>query len=856
MPLETTQPAPPTAAAPPFDSLAALRAEHLRLMRLAKSAAPPDDLAERVNQFLGRARSTGTRIDGVAEREAAQGILDYWTAALFSLPHPGRPLAGPVFLEPFDPAQAPDLSDKPCPYMGLSAFGEGNADRFFGREEALKALADKVARAPVVVVTGPSGSGKSSLVLAGLVPRVRAAGERAVLPVVVPGSDPLGALLQAVRPPDADPRAWVEAEAHALARDPARFAGHVAGAAGGRPALLVIDQFEELFTLCPDQRTREAFAAAVAAVGQEPGGGRVVITIREDYLTQALGLPALKALAADPEVRFSPPPMSSRELRRVIERPAERVGLKFEDGVVDELVKEVVGEPTALPLLQFALARLWAARERNRITWEAYRAVGSPREALKRTADEVYRRLPQDLDRQVARLVFLELVRPAVGVEVVRRRVRREALRQLAAAGTVDAVLERLVAAGLLRRTPGADADDDRFEVAHEALTRNWPLLAGWLDEARRESATRLQLESTARLWLESGRQRGYLLSGAALADAMRYRNSGPEVRELIDASEAAQRHWYRMAIYAVVGVAVLLAVLAVMAGIGWWRQYSTDKELIEAENKLDQEKEASRLAEEASRARAFEQLREEDQRQAVLTAAVQFIRALGELETTRNAADQRLAVARLEGLADTTDQELIDYFKRHNVDLRAMIESFRARPDQSPEHNALQFGHMMREELIKEKDPLIINRLTAMRQVTYRMVRTCAEQIVNLIGKSYSDAQPYILEFWVLYWGEMGLVEDTKVARAMVDFGNQLKKIDEHMTEKLPAETQKKLKTAELYRHPVHEVASLVKSDGADNKLADLVKELGNLQRALSMALDDELHQPINPDTPLPVAN
>src|SRR5262249_61327466 len=134
-----------------------------------------------------------------------------------------------------------------------------------------------------------------------------------VLPVVLPGTDPLGALLQTVRPANAGVQEWIAAEKPALARDPERFAGLATRAGGNRPALLVVDQFEELFTLVPDQPTREAFARAVMAVGNTPGG-RVVLTIREDYLGQAFGLTAMRPLAADPESRLNPAPFAPAEL--------------------------------------------------------------------------------------------------------------------------------------------------------------------------------------------------------------------------------------------------------------------------------------------------------------------------------------------------------------------------------------------------------------------------------------------------------------------------------------------------------------------------------------------------------------
>jgi hypothetical protein len=268
----------------------------------------------------------------------------------------------------------------------------------------------------------------------------------------------------------------------------------------------------------------------------------VVLTVREDFLRQAGQLAALKPVVDDPEARFAPPAMSARELRRVIEQPASMAGLKFDEGIVDDLVKEVAGEPTALPLLQFSLLRLWENKDRNRISWEAYRTAGSPREALKRTADATYKYLPQDLDQRVARLIFHELVQPAVGVEFVRRRVRRESLRRLAASATVDLVLARFTAAGLVRMVPGQDADDDRFEVAHEALIRNWPLLSERLETDRDRLQQRLRLRAAAELCRDNGWDPGGLLSGPLLEEAQRYPDLDATEQEFVRRSLEAVR--------------------------------------------------------------------------------------------------------------------------------------------------------------------------------------------------------------------------------------------------------------------------------------------------------------------------
>ena len=530
-----------------FVSLAKLRSAHLDLLRAATAARqgsqPAPDVAA-IRAFLATAQATGAQLDQSEERDTAQGILDYWTAELIATSDPATS-TGPMLLAPFDTSLAPDLSTVESPFKSLDAFAPTDAERFFGRDDAVRQLAEQVRLHPVVIVHGPSGSGKSSLVMAGLVPRLAGpqpdgAPPWRILGPLMPGADPLSALLH-VLAPDIAPKARDAARARLLA-DPAEAAALLADAP---PSLLVVSQFGEVFTLGSNPKVQAAFAAALMALGPRH---RVVIIMRQDFLGPTARLPGLDAVAKDPARCFSPAPLSAWELRRVIERPAQIAGLRFDDGIVDDLVREVQNEPAALPLLQTTLAQLWERRERNRITWASYRAVGSPRTALMRTAERTFTGLPTAEARNAAKRIFLLLAQPIDGGEVRRRRLTREALQGLDAPEALDAALRPWVEAGLIRCIPGADHAQDRFEIAHSVLVQTWPRLTDWVQEERGRSQRRLQIESTARLWLET-RRPGYLLKGAALTEAARFRENSDEVTALVDASEARQRRvnagWY-----------------------------------------------------------------------------------------------------------------------------------------------------------------------------------------------------------------------------------------------------------------------------------------------------------------------
>ena len=314
-----------TAAESGFATLAALREAHYALLRRHKQGSEKEPTLTELVLFLRKAAAAGARLESQADRGAAQSVLDYWAAELIAWAGEEVPPDVPD-LVPFDTIQLPDLSNKPSPFKGLNAFAEIDAPRFFGREEAAQSLFALVREKPLVVVSGRSGSGKSSLVMAGLLPLLHEdrSGRWQVLGVVVPGTDPLGALLaplQAVNeiavPVSADDR-------EALADNPALLRQRMDEAAPRRQGVLVIDQFEEIFSDRVAEATRHQPVAAIGAVGERH---RVVLTVRADYRDRVSALPELQALTGDVAAWMEPPPLSPRQLRAAIERPAAIAGL-------------------------------------------------------------------------------------------------------------------------------------------------------------------------------------------------------------------------------------------------------------------------------------------------------------------------------------------------------------------------------------------------------------------------------------------------------------------------------------------------------------------------------------------------
>jgi WD40 repeat protein len=533
----------------PFPSLAALRAAHASLLRLCQQDGYTPPLLERAALLIGRGVSTGALLDDEADRDAAQSLLDYWSTMILRA---GREVPDAT-LEEFDPSQAPELPDAARPYLGLNPFHERDEQMFFGRRRLVEWLVAKLAAQPMLALVGPSGSGKSSVIRAGLIPALRAgalpgsAAWRYLAPFT-PGAEPLVSLARELRGLAAGPAAPPEettALAARLQADPSLLAELLRR--GDAPAVFVVDQFEELFTLCEDEAARQGFIAALIGLLERPEARHVLIlTMRSDFESFIATAPAVQAWFEKTRVQLLP--LNAAELREAIEKPAELVGLKFEPGVVDALLHDMLGEPAALPLLQFTLLKLWEHRERNRVTWEAYRRVGGGRLALARSADAFYNGLLPE-DQVTARRILLRIVRPGEGLEITSNPVRRETLyRGGEAADRVDRVLEKLFQAHLLRLSEGETEGSAQVELAHEALVRNWPTLVQWLEDERAAVATRRRLEAKAAEWVRLGRGQAGLLDEGQLAEAARWLESAeaaylgyePALADLVNASRGA----------------------------------------------------------------------------------------------------------------------------------------------------------------------------------------------------------------------------------------------------------------------------------------------------------------------------
>ncbi|MFN2641833.1 MAG: protein kinase, partial [Actinomycetota bacterium] len=433
------------------------------------------------------------------------------------------------------PSVAAPPSPSESPYRGLLAFEPDDGALYFGRETVIADLASRAAAGRHVAVVGASGSGKSSLVRAGLIPAVRrgeVVGLRTAA-LLLPGADPLQAWSDLVseRPPSPD-------------------------------QLLVVDQSEELFTLCTDPSARARFVEHLLS---HPGA--VVLCLRADFYGHLTQFADLAATVSANHVLLGP--MRREELRRAIEEPAKLAGLRLEHGLVELILRDSVDEPGALPLMSHALMETWARRDGRELTVQGYHEAGGVADAIARTADDVFEACSAT-ERELLRRIFVRLTELGDGTEDTRRRVLLSEFLSEEASPTA-ALLETLTSARLLV------VEGDTAEVAHEALIRRWPRLRGWLNDDREQLRLHRHLTRAAHAWEAIDRDPGELYRGARLGAAVDWASAaGSEMttteRRFLDASRAEQdreiqashrRNRRLRALLAGVAAALVVAIVA-----------------------------------------------------------------------------------------------------------------------------------------------------------------------------------------------------------------------------------------------------------------------------------------------------
>jgi WD40 repeat protein/class 3 adenylate cyclase len=500
------------------------------------SGGVPSRVHELLDDWAGREASrrlaaaaewlAAERLDRSADLDFANSVIGRKLARLYSPEHGETPALGV------------------CPYKGLASFEGTDAPFFFGRERLVGELAARTVGVGLLAVVGASGSGKSSALAAGLVPSLEAG--------LLPGSE-----------------RWSFVQLRPGAHPSRELAAALDRAPQSARQVVVIDQFEELFTICADESERGAFVERLVSLASEPEQFAVVIGLRGDFYGHCAAYPEFARLVAANQVLVGP--MTGDDLKRAIELPGRRAGVRVEAALVDTLVAEVGEEPGALPLLSTALVELWFDQSDGRLRLTSHEQLGGMRGAVARLAESGYENL-DDAQRQAAQRLFLRLI--TVGEEGVatRRRVPRAEL-DLADDAVLASVVERLTEDRLLT------AHETSVEIAHEALLREWPRLEAWLAEDGQGRELREHLTQSAKRWDEVGREPAELYRGPRLAATLDWAATrGAELnqleREFLEESRRQseleaerQRRQNRRLRFALAGAGVLLAA-AIVAGV------------------------------------------------------------------------------------------------------------------------------------------------------------------------------------------------------------------------------------------------------------------------------------------------
>ncbi|MDB9395750.1 WD40 repeat domain-containing protein [Microcystis aeruginosa] len=450
------------------------------------------------------------------------------------------------------PADSADVADDklPCPYRGLFHFGPGDAEYFFGRKSFIETLFQATQTRNFIPLLGASGSGKSSVVFAGLVPKLQQEGHWQFTHFR-PGSDPFHALALALVPlyttnlNETERLAQARQLANYLRDGDIALADVFAQIQHNYPrerVLLIADQFEELYTLCPDEKIRRNFLDKLTTSPFERVGMVLVLTMRADFLGNALSYRPFADVLQNTDLKLGPMnreelteiivlqntdlklgPMNREEPTEIIEKPEQKLLVTFEAGLVERILDDVESEPGNLPLLEFALTELWQRRQGKQLTHLAYTEIGQVQGALARHAKEEYHKL-SEAQREQMRRIFIQLVRPGEGREDTRRLATKAEL------GEENwALVKQLADARLVVTSRSEEAQVETVEVVHEALIRNWEELRGWMVTDRVFRAWQERLRGAMGQWQQTQGDEGSLLRGAALVEAEEQLKQRPE---------------------------------------------------------------------------------------------------------------------------------------------------------------------------------------------------------------------------------------------------------------------------------------------------------------------------------------
>jgi WD40 repeat protein len=490
-----------------------------------------------------------------------------------------------------DADKSAEAGSLPCPYRGLSNFELKDAEYFFGRKRFVEELVHATQTRKFIPLLGASGSGKSSVVLAGLVPKLQQAGDWQFT-YFRPNADPFYALAEALVPlyrSELDSTDNIT-QAGKLSEDLkngtttlARVFSSIQRKHPNHRVLLIADQFEQLYTLCDDETIRHDFLDKLltdifSPTDKTPFAPVLVATMRADFFPTAILYPPFADVLQNANLILKS--MNRSELTEIIETPSQMLGVTFEAGLVNRILDDVDKEPGILPLLEFALTELWKRRSNNQLTHAAYGEIGEVQGALDLRATQEYEKFSK-VDQERVRRIFIQLVRPGEGAEDTRRVAMKGEL------GAESWSLVKQFADARLVVTSRNASGQETVEVVHEALIRNWGELRGWMEVDRVFRAWQERLRGAMLQWQETNQDEGSLLRGAALAEAEEQLRKRPEElvyesdfieqslqgQERIHQTEAAHRKREIWIARGIAGGSLMTTVVINMFGWVIWQQ-------------------------------------------------------------------------------------------------------------------------------------------------------------------------------------------------------------------------------------------------------------------------------------------
>ncbi len=429
-----------------------------------------------------------------------------------------------------------------CPYKGLQYFESDDADYFYGREELTDTLLNKIRQDNFLAILGASGSGKSSVLRAGLIYQLQQGHKLAnsrdwQILITVPTEHPLKRLAELFVDPNLPhlDKAEKLGKAKRLLEEDADGLPNLVQTAEASRIVLIIDQFEEVFTLCQDDEEREKFLQCIlGALATTENKLCLILAMRVDFFGKCLEKDYSGLGKKIQENLVTVTAMNQKQLKEAIIKPAERVNLMVEDELVGEMFRDIKNSPGILPLLQYTLTEIWKRKTDNCLKLTTYTKLGRIAGTLNKRATEVYKEFALE-EKETVKHIFISLTQLGEGTEDTRRRVlKRDLINNRHPATVIDNVVKKLADEKLIvtseQIAKGSQISSEPVvDVAHEALIRNWDLLGQWLDESRSQILEGRKIENDAREWQDSGKKSDYLLQGWRLKEAKKFQKESSE---------------------------------------------------------------------------------------------------------------------------------------------------------------------------------------------------------------------------------------------------------------------------------------------------------------------------------------